>query len=915
MRPSRAGRIYDHFNVVVLVRKTFIIHSRLSLRQARGAAAVERQHGLLAIAIEHLVARLAGGFLQPIDSDSLKEAIGEAVALDLGELNEIKTLPGFPRAAASTLEKAWAAGLKFNELANTSDSLVRARIDAVTKLEARVLERLPDSMRRPADLVALALQRLQYARALFGAIRVIGRTEMSPVWRPLLAALKDVTDVQWVAGPRQVPAWVRTCGITVIATAPENPEIKTESCASPRHEALEAMRWARALLASGQAKPEEIAIAAAWPAEWDDHFQALSDMAGVDLHFVHGRKAVSTQEGQLAAAIGEVLLRGFSQARMTRLIALLRSQNPDFKVVRGDWWRALPEDAPLLDAASWRGVLAAMVKPDDASSEAEVRVLSHLVETLALGLRKAGEIGANLLSGRSLAIWEKALTEGPPEALDVTLVSLRLPDQVAQEANIIWAPAASLAAAPRLWIRLVGLTSRAWPRHQAEDALLPNHIVDSSLLDPLPVHQADRRDFETILKTTSRQVVCSRARRDAQGRINGVSPLYPRVPGEIYRQRARIPEHAAGWADRLFARPAEFDGLPLARSARSCWSDWHTERLTAHDGLMRANHPLIVASLNRRQSATSLTKLLRDPLGYLWTYGFRWQEPGETEEPLQLDPLAIGGILHATLECAVSDLELARPGGFRNADESSIADAVGKALDAVARKWEHTRPVPPPVIWERKLHDIRVLAVAALGYREESLPGQRSWAEIPFGGDLSVEDLTDDRRALLPWDPTTPVVIPETTVAIGGSIDRLDLDEAGTVARVTDYKSGRPPGKKQPVFKGGAELQRCLYAYAVRSLVPSVKDIQTRLLFPRAESESLYALADSKAVLANLAGFVTAAHRYVEAGTVLPGAGAQDDYNDLAFALPGGAKENYFEVKGYLIAERLADLSVLWGLE
>ena len=135
------------------MRETFIIHSRLSLRQARGAAAVERQHGLQAIAIEHLVARLAGGFLQPIDSDSLKEAIGEAVALDLGELNEIKTLPGFPRAAASTLEKAWAAGLKFNELANTSDALVRARIDAVTKLEARVLERLPASMRRPVDLV------------------------------------------------------------------------------------------------------------------------------------------------------------------------------------------------------------------------------------------------------------------------------------------------------------------------------------------------------------------------------------------------------------------------------------------------------------------------------------------------------------------------------------------------------------------------------------------------------------------------------------------------------------------------------------------------------------------------------------------------------------------------------------------
>jgi hypothetical protein len=899
----------------MLVRETLVIHSRLSWRQVRAVAAIERRHGLQALAIEHLVARLAGGFLQPISSDSLKEAIGEAIVTDLGEFNDIKTLPGFPRAAAATLQKAWVAGLKFTELAKTSDALVRSRIDAVTRLEAEVLKRLPASMRRPADLVALALSHLRHAKTLFGAIHVLGRTEMSPVWRPFLAALKDVTEVRWVAGPRQVPAWVRELGIAVIETAPEQPEIQSESCASPRHEALEAMRWARALLASGRAKPEEIAIAAASPAEWDDHFQALSEMAGIDLHFVHGRKALSTPEGQLAAALAEVLLRGFSQARMTRLIALLRSQNPAFKIVPGNWWRDLPEDAPLLDAASWRDVLPAMSKPADANSESVVRVLASLTETLALGLKRAGEVGALVLRGRSLAIWERALTEGPPEALDVTLASLALPDQVDQEANIIWAPAASLAANPRSWVRLVGLTSRAWPRHQAEDALLPNHIVPSSLLDPLPVHQADRRDFDTILKTTARQVVCSRARRDIQGRINGVSPLYPRVSGEIYRQRARIPEHAAGWTDRLFARPTEFEDLPAARSARSCWIDWHTERLTAHDGLIKANHPLIVASLNRRQSATSLTKLLRDPLGYLWTYGFRWQEPDETEEPLQLDPLAIGNILHETLERAVSGLELAKPGGFGTADDASIAAAVGEALDTVAREWEHMRPIPPPVIWERKLRDIRMLAVAALEYREQSLSGQRSWAEIPFGGDTSVEDLTDERRASLPWDPTKPVVIPKTTVAIGGSIDRLDLDGAGTIARVTDYKSGKSPGKKQPVLKGGAELQRCLYAYAVRSLVPAVKDVETRLLFPRAKKDSLYPLAEPAAVLAFLADFAIAVQRYAKAGNMLPGAGAQDDNNDLAFALPGGAKQSYFELKSGLIAERLADLSPLWEME
>ena len=74
-------------------------------------------------------------------------------------------------------------------------------------------------------------------------------------------------------------------------------------------------------------------------------------------------------------------------------------------------------------------------------------------------------------------------------------------------------------------------------------------------------------------------------------------------------------------------------------------------------------------------------------------------------------------------------------------------------------------------------------------------------------------------------------------------------------------------------------------------------------------------LADPAAVLTSLAGFVNAAQRYATAGTVLPGAGAQDDYNDLAFALPGGAKERYFELKSSLISDRLADLSPLWEME
>jgi hypothetical protein len=47
----------------------------------------------------------------------------------------------------------------------------------------------------------------------------------------------------------------------------------------------------------------EIAVATASPADYDDHFLALRADANIDLHFVHGVKAVTTREGQAAAAL------------------------------------------------------------------------------------------------------------------------------------------------------------------------------------------------------------------------------------------------------------------------------------------------------------------------------------------------------------------------------------------------------------------------------------------------------------------------------------------------------------------------------------------------------------------------------------------------------------------------------------
>ena len=166
------------------MRGTIITHSRLAWRHERARAAAAGRHGLQALPIEGLAARLAGGFLRPIDPDALKSAIATALSAGLGDLDRIKDLPGFPRAAAATLSKAWTAGLNLAELASNAPPVGASRLAAVARLEAEVIRHLPSSMCRPADLVCAALQRTPYARTLFGRIEIHGRTEMSPVWRP-----------------------------------------------------------------------------------------------------------------------------------------------------------------------------------------------------------------------------------------------------------------------------------------------------------------------------------------------------------------------------------------------------------------------------------------------------------------------------------------------------------------------------------------------------------------------------------------------------------------------------------------------------------------------------------------------------------------------------------------------------------
>jgi len=136
---------------------------------------------------------------------------------------------------------------------------------------------------------------------------------------------------------------------TDIAT---NPDVQAVTGATARHEVIEAMRWARSLLAQG-IEASDIAFTAASPGEYDDLVLAMSTEASLPIHFAHGRRALATRDGQAAAALADVVLHGLSQDRVRRLATLAHAAETPFGRLPDGWMRELPSAAPLGSPERW----------------------------------------------------------------------------------------------------------------------------------------------------------------------------------------------------------------------------------------------------------------------------------------------------------------------------------------------------------------------------------------------------------------------------------------------------------------------------------------------------------------------------------------------------------------------------------
>ena len=272
--------------------------------------------------------------------------------LKFAELEQLREMPGAVKAISATLMKVWDADLDLQGLASESPC-----ISDLARIEAYVRDHLPGGMMLQRELVSAAIANLKNAGSVLGSVIVRGMVFVAPCWRRLFLVLAGSTSIEWhsIETLKEQLNWTQGSAIRRVFKPKGTPTQSSVVCATPKHEVIEALRWARQLIVSGRAKPHEIAIVASATEDWDEDFRVLVADSQLPLHLVHGRSATSTFPGQQAASLATVLLEGLSHDRVVRALRLLHN-TPKLKSLPSDWYTNLDPDAPLLETRSLAGL-------------------------------------------------------------------------------------------------------------------------------------------------------------------------------------------------------------------------------------------------------------------------------------------------------------------------------------------------------------------------------------------------------------------------------------------------------------------------------------------------------------------------------------------------------------------------------
>lgn len=853
----------------------------LAYRMQRAAAARANAIGLEVLMLPQLAARLCGGFVEMAPAEVLLPLIRAALAeRGFSKFNDIAGLPRMPRAVMEAFRKIWNADLDLSSLADRGEQMAD-----LERIETAIRRQLPAAWLLPTDLRDRAVARAGKARKLLGAIVLDGIVDIEPLWRPLINAL--VPHIEWRTSGKVDRKWF--AGHLVEHPLSPPGFRRVEAVADHRSEVIEALRWARELMSTGTVSASDIAIASTSLDDYDEHMLVLRREASLPIHFASGIPALSTAAGQTCAALADILLRGLSQDRVRRLLLGLPKAGA-LKLLPADWSRSIRPAASLNDVVQWETTLS-RTRERRADGDLAERVLLPILRRLDKGIGEALELGELLLGVDAKEIWKDALRTSPAEALAMSLQHLRVADENDTANSVVWCSADQLAASPRPAVRLIGLSVRSWPRTGGDDPLMPHHVAPRSELQPRSVTEIDRTSFD-IITGHARHLALSRSRRSVRGGLQAASPLWPKED-EVELARLRVPVHCFSEADRLLSRPADALADPRVFRSRANWRAALSGELNPFDGLVPPNHPVILRALEQPLSSTALRLLLRDPQAFVWHRGLDWRPREFAHRPLVLNAASFGEMVHELIAASVRQLD--RLGGIQKTTTDDREQVVRDAAAIIEAAWPLERAVPPATLWASTIGKAVDLTLHALKIDEDLPHSLDTWTELNFGGAAN--------PAGAPWPEELDVVLAGTGVRVIGRIDRLDLAKSGSVARITDYKTSKPElSHDDLVMDGGRELQRVLYAIAIRTLVLPGR-VVARLLYLGTpittrplESERL-----DKAIT-DLSAFVAAATTALKGGFAIAGPDAFDKYSAYRLARPA-------DLQGYL-ADKGAALAV-----
>jgi ATP-dependent helicase/nuclease subunit B len=369
-------------------------------------------------------------------------------------------------------------------------------------------------------------------------------------------------------------------------------------------------------------------------------------------------------------------------------------------------------------------------------------------------------------------------------------------------------------AAPRItmsWTRLDPATGR--PR-----------IPSSFLLEAAARGRSAPLDFEGLENAATRvpldrMAEVREAARRAPGPVlpAGYEPITLDDPAEL----DRLLLASALGADRLDRVAALLAGEDIERRRRAERARY-SPRLTAGDGALE--DPELVERLAARfgdghvWSASQLETYARCPHRFFLERLLGLEELDAPEDVVRVSAADRGGVLHDILRRFLLDPATGPLVPERRAE-------LRQALRALATRrlaaFAGGAQVGGRLLWRldaaRATDDLLDWLDFELSRDDPRRPAR---FEARFG--LRPTPGRDEDAASTTEGPE--LTLPDGAILrFGGYVDRIDLDETGTAARVLDYKTGKPPdARPKTPLDGGARLQLALYRLALERLVPGL---------------------------------------------------------------------------------------------